>query len=790
MRVALPIDDHLPRVVDAARRGPVVLRAETGAGKTTRVPPALLPHVGTGAVWLLEPRRVAARAAARRIADEGGWQLGAEVGFQIRGERVAGPATRILVVTEGVLLRRLADDPELTGIGAVVVDEFHERGLDVDLALALLRQVREALRPDLLLVAMSATVDAGPLAAWLGATALDVPGRTFPVAIRYLPRPDDRAIPEQVAEGVRASLSAAGDLLAFLPGVREILRTADLLTGIDAQVVPLYGDLPPAAQDAALRPGSRRRVILATNVAETSLTLPGVRAVVDSGWARVARQDPATGLDQLLLERISVASADQRAGRAGREAPGVCLRLWTERAHQGIPAWPEPEIRRVDLAGPVLQLLAWGEPDPGAFPWFEAPTPTALGHARRLLDDLGATDGGRLTALGRTLARAPLHPRLARILLEAESLGVGREAALLAGVLSERRAARPGVADARELLRDPSPAARAAAESVLRGIDARRGGGDLRALDRAILAGWPDRVARTRPDGKRARMTGGRGLRLPDDAPAPAWFVAIDLEGSGPEATVRALAPIEPSWLTTAPERSVAYDPEVARVVAVERDQYRDLTVRERPLDAPRDAVEAALAEAAAAWIGDIQPDDPDYRAWEHRLAFAARAAPEAGLPTPDAAWRTTLLPALCRGARGRADLSRADWLGAARAAIGWATERRLDALAPERVTVPSGSAIRIDYDSDPPVLAVKIQELFGWAETPRIADGRVRLRLHLLAPNGRPQQITEDLRGFWDRTWPEVRKELRARYPKHGWPEDPWTAVPRARPSRSPNAR
>src|SRR3954452_15164058 len=443
----LPIDEVLPELIAALRAAPAaVLIAPTGAGKTTRVPPALLAAgIGAGKrIVMLEPRRIAARAAARRMAEEGDWTLGREVGYQVRFERRAGPETKILVVTEGILVQRLQADPFLEDVGVVIFDELHERNLQTDLSLAMARRVQRDARPDLKLLAMSATLDPGPVAAFLGSCpVIESRGRLHPVDILYSDRPDDRALAGQIAAGVRRVLAATpGDVLVFLPGVGEIQRAAEALSGErDLAVLPLYGDLPAERQDEVLRPLSRRKVVLATNVAETSITIDGVTAVVDSGLVRRLRFDPATGLDRLELGKVSRASADQRAGRAGRQAPGVCLRLWPAWEHAALPERETPEISRVDLAGPALQLLAWGEPDLAAFDWLEPPDPAALAAATHLLRQLGAIDDHGVTgvtAIGRTMARLPVHPRLARLLVEGHRRGRTKEAALLAALLSER----------------------------------------------------------------------------------------------------------------------------------------------------------------------------------------------------------------------------------------------------------------------------------------------------------------------------------------------------------------
>ncbi len=595
----LPIDEVIPGLVAALAGGAAVLTAPPGAGKTTRVPPALLAagmagDGGAGKIVVLEPRRIAARAAARRMAEEGGWRVGEEVGYQVRFERRAGPRTRILVVTEGILVQMLQADPFLDGIGALVFDEFHERSLHVDLALAMARRVQREVRPDLRLLVMSATLDPGPVAAFLGGCpVIASPGRLFPVAVEHLAPPASAAdrsakpggpdLAVQVAAGVRRALAASpGDLLVFLPGVGEIARCGEALAPLAAEqglaVLPLYGDLPAEQQDAALRPLGKRKVVLATNVAETSVTVDGVTAVVDSGLARRLRFDPATGLDRLELARVSRAAADQRAGRAGRQAAGLCVRLW--------PAWEDaalqpaelPEIRRVDLAAPALQLLAWGESDLAALGWFEAPDPTALAAALRLLALLGAVDGAGVTQLGRTLARLPVHPRLGRLLVEGHARGVAAEAALLAALLAERdpfrhaagsrgerRPAQPSRSDLLDRLEDlaaferravwPESLNPGAARQVLRARDqladlirrelgpaapppaagneaGQRSAAAEEALLRALLAAYPDRLARRRePGSPRAVMVGGRGVVLGDESAVcdPELFLCVDL---------------------------------------------------------------------------------------------------------------------------------------------------------------------------------------------------------------------------------------------------------------------
>jgi ATP-dependent helicase HrpB len=957
----LPIDEMVPAVVAALRaHRAAVVSAPPGAGKTTRVPPALVAAglAGEGRLVMLEPRRLAARAAARRIAEERGWRVGEEVGYQVRFERRAGPATRILVVTEGILVQMLQADPFLDGIGAIVFDELHERSLATDLSLAMARRVQREVRRDLRLIAMSATLDTAAVAAFLGSCPVVASqGRLHAVEVRYL-EPGRRGaasggavvgtaragrsaaaaggaaatVPALLVAAARQALAeSAGDVLVFLPGVGEIQRAIAALSPLAAEhdlaLVPLYGDLPPERQDAALRPGSRRKVVLATNVAETSVTVEGVSAVVDSGLARRLRYDPATGLDRLELGRISRAAAEQRAGRAGRQGPGLCLRLWGSWEHASRPEREVPEIARVDLAAPALQLLAWGERDLAAFDWFEAPDGAALAAAMRLLRRLRAVDEQGVTPDGRIMARLPVHPRIARLLLAGHRLGQPRDAALLAALLSERdpfpRRLAGTAGNSGEGGEDGTPATsrsdlldrldelarhdRGSVRFILRARDqladlARRELGPMQtapgdseqarddAVLRALLAAYPDRLARRRePGSPRAVMVGGRGVRLAETSAVRTaeLFVAVELggggrgagghggsgggssgggrggtgggagrggaSGSGPgpaaEDRVRLASAVEQEWLdpaglTTTVE--LAFDEGRERVAAWRRTHWEDLVIAESEVPAPAGPAAEDLLVAAAA----LHPEralplaDFEVASWLARVRCLAAWMPELGLPDlgpagaaerkdrgsregseraergnskedsvgsdPDAGGSEQadvgaggeqaaagaglastlrrLLPALAAGRRSFAELRRAPLLPALQ---GLLTPRQAAALAreaPERLAVPSGSQIRLRYEpGQPPVLAARIQELFGLAETPRVAGGRISVLLHLLAPNQRPQQVTQDLRSFWQTTYPQVKKELAARYPKHAWPDNPWDAAPirGARPRR-----
>ncbi|MEO8505224.1 MAG: ATP-dependent helicase HrpB [Acidobacteriota bacterium] len=822
----LPIDDVLPEVLAALASGSrAVLQAQPGAGKTTRVPPALLAAglAGDGTVLVLEPRRVAARAAARRVAAEQGWTLGEEVGYQVRFEKRASARTRLLFVTEGVLVQRLQSDPFLEGVNVVVFDEFHERSLFVDLSLAMTRRVQREVRNDLRLLVMSATLDAGPLAEYLGgAPVLSSPGRLFPIEIEYLARSDERLLAERVAAGVQRALSATtGDVLAFLPGVGEIRAAQTLLTALVARgirVLPLYGDLSPEEQDQALLRAAGRRVVLATNIAETSLTLDGVSAVVDSGFVRELRFDPASGLDRLELVRISRASATQRAGRAGRQQPGWCLRLWTAADELALQPYTLPEIRRVDLAWSALQLRAWGERSLTDFPWFEAPAPASLEHATTLLEALGATAGDTITPRGRQLAKLPLHPRLGALVLAGAERGVAGECATIAALLSDRdpfrRRGESHRASSRSDLLDrledlSSGSARKEARSIFLARDqildlllragvtatSSEASAAPTAVRQAILAAYSDRLARRRERGSpRAVMVGGQGVRLSTESSVTEdeLFVAVAVDGGGkhPEALVRLASAVQREWLPAAritSQTEVSFDPERGRAVVKRRELFDDLLLDERELPATAEQAAAALANAAREEPHRaLDLERPENSIWLKRWRFLAQAMPELGLPSDPLAVLLDLLPLLAQGKRSFTDLRS---IAIADVLAGTLTRSQRSALereAPERLAVPSGNHIRLVYENgQPPVLAARIQELFGLRETPRVAAGRVAVLLHLLAPNGRPQQVTRDLASFWNTTYQQVRKELAGRYPKHSWPEDPWTAPAERRPRR-----
>ena len=839
----LPIDPVLPELVEGVRRhGCVALRAPTGAGKTTRVPPALL-DAGLGApgrIVMLEPRRLAAQAAARRMALERGGRLGDEIGYHVRFDRCCGPQTRVLVVTPGILLRLLQDDPFLESVGTVIFDEFHERGLDGDLALGMARLVRQTVHPELRLVVMSATLAVEAVAKYLSdCPVIRAAGRLHPVEVVYEPRPESQPWPGAAARAVERLLERTdGDLLVFLPGLAEIRQAARHLEAVaqerNLEVRPLHGDLPLEQQDAALARGDRRKVVLATNVAETSVTVEGVTGVVDTGLARQLVFDARVGLDRLRLTPISRASAEQRAGRAGRTRPGVCVRLWSAASHRGRPEQTEPEIRRVDLAGAVLHLLSLGETDVVRFPWLEPPSEASVSQALSLLRRLGAVGEHGLTEMGRVLARLPVHPRLGRLLIEGQRGGGLGRVALAAALLSERdpfsrslessdppggRSATPSdVLDRVEALEEferrgrcDSPLGtlnRGAARFILRARDqfvrsvadslppTSHAADDAASSDevvlRALLGAFPDRVARRREPGSgRGVMVGGRGVRLAPSSGVtePELFLCVDVDAGETESLVRQASAVRRDWLP--PDRlraatEVEFDPEAERVVARRRVRFEDLLIEEVPAALPADEeTTRVLAAAAAVRLERVLPaDDSPAGRYRTRVRCLRSWMPELGLPALGDNDLRELLPSFCHGRRSFAEVQNGPWLGALQNRLDHRQRQAVEREAPERLEVPSGSRVALRYDlGRPPVLAVRIQEMFGLPQTPRIAGGRVAVLLHLLAPNYRPQQVTDDLASFWVNTYPQVRKELRARYPRHAWPEDPRAAAPERRP-------
>jgi ATP-dependent helicase HrpB len=757
----LPIDAHLDAIAGRVReRRAVVVTAAPGAGKTTRVPPAL---VEDGPVILLQPRRVAARAIARRIAHERDWTIGRQIGWHVRFERQFSKDTRLLVATEGVLTARLQQDPMLADFRTVVIDEFHERSIHADLALALAREAWRA-RNDLRIVVMSATLDAGAVAAFLGdCPVIEVPGRTFPLEIQYR-----TAVPIEDAVADVRGQSAEGAVLVFLPGAGEIRRAAERLAPKLARhpidVLALHGGLDADEQDAAIRPSVRARVILATNLAETTVTVPDVTVVVDTGLHKVARYDPARAIDSLDTERVSQDAADQRAGRAGRVRAGTVVRLWD--ARDRLRPHREPEIARVDLAAVVLDLAAWGAA-PSTFEWFEPPPPHAVDAAIELLRRLEAIDAaGRLTPTGDQLVRLPIHPRLGGILLAA---GGSRQAALAAALLSERHAAPPtrgatscdlfaAVEREQELPPHVSRVAREIGEAF------RRATGESPAtraneaeFRRAVLAGYPDRVARRRsPKGDRLVLASGTGAKLGRESGVhdAEWLVAVDVTAGtapGAEALVRIATRIEREWLQTT-SSEVRHEMTDGVVRAWRADRYDELTLGEQA--APVDP-EIAAEMVASAYIARGASEDDER--WLNRRRFAGLAEDQP---------LETLVREAARGVTRLADVR-------LRAQLPPELSRRLERDAPEFLSLPAGRRTPLHYRSDGRVVAsVKLQHVFGLRETPRIGPRHTPVTFELLAPNGRPAQVTSDLASFWRTGYPVVRRELRARYPKHAWPE------------------
>lgn len=832
------------------QEGAVVLTAQPGAGKTTRVPPAMLeaglanlPNKTSGQIVVLQPRRVAARAAAARISEERGTELGAEIGYQVRHESRASKQTRILVCTEGVFIRRLQNDPLLEDVAAVVFDEFHERSLDSDLALAMVRQVRKEVRPDLRILVMSATLDTAPVAEYLGqCPTVESEGRTYPIAIEYLPFPPNGPIDRLAVDGIKAMLSRTqGHLLVFLPGVGEIRQTERLLSeslGSDETltIMPLYGDLPLDEQQRVLRPSRGRKVVLATNVAETSITIDGVTAVIDSGLARVNRIDPQLGLNRLGLARIAKSSAKQRAGRAGRTAPGLCLRLWTEKEQHMMAEFDMPEIARVELSECVLQLIAWGESDVRAFPFFEAPPAAATDRALELLERLDALDGGALTELGRRMAHLPLQPRLARLLLEGQRFGHVERAAVAAALLAERdpfrRSGPPtqaqhhsdsDVLDRVSALEDfdrkqwhhsvVGELQAGAAKRILRSseqlirLTKEAGAANNQrqppliasadeALLRALLVAFPDRVCRRREaKGRRGVMVGGRGVRLADDSAVAEGelFAAIEFvdSASQSELLVRQASLVQRSWLPESQITSsvdVTYDAGREKVIAMKRTRFCDLVIDEIPTACPPSIDPGhLLAETLRGQQFDLTTlVDEQSQRYLARIQCLREWLPELELPDfgPDP-W-TDLLPQWCIGCSSLAELRTTSVITAIQSRLTSQQLADIEKEAPDKILVPSGRLVALDYNPGAaPILAVRVQELFGMRQTPRLARSRVSLLLHLLAPNYRVQQITPDLASFWTNTYPQVKKELKRRYPKHSWPDDPLTAQPERGPRR-----
>ncbi|HJV65117.1 MAG TPA: ATP-dependent helicase HrpB [Geomonas sp.] len=813
-----PITALLPELAAALEQGNVaVLQAPPGAGKTTRVPLALLdaPFLNGQRIVMLEPRRLAAVNAARYMASCLGEEVGKRVGYSIRFERKVSAATRIEVVTEGILARRLQSDPGLEGVGAVIFDEFHERSLVCDLSLALCRDVQQGLREELRILVMSATLDAAPVADLLGgAPLISSPGRQFPVDIRYLKSDPAGRLPEVALSAVLAALAeTGGDILVFLPGAGEIRRLERLLqerVGADIMVAVLYGDLPFAQQERAILPAGRRKVVISTNIAETSLTIEGVRVVIDTGYSRQLRFDPSTGLNRLETLRISAASAEQRAGRAGRVAPGVCYRLWTEHTQKTLLPFTPPEIRVSDLTPLALDLALWGVADPASLSFLDQPPAAHLAEGRNLLRALGALDAaGAITALGRKMAALPMHPRFAAMLAAAADRGEGPFACTLAALLSERDILPRGqqavsesdVLDRVEALEeglDPqgSRTVERVAAYFRKTLGLAEGSG--RKMGDAALAGellmkaYPDRVAKERiPGSGRYLMANGSGARLSQrsNLRGRPFIVAVDVEGGAAEGEVHMASAVTLESIRSECSaaitrgRAVFWDEREGRVVAREEERLGAILLSERPSAPAREEIGAALIKGIVSGPGIVGLNWSDQaQEFRNRVNFLARVLPEEGLPDLSdqvlaATLENWLLPYL-EGVRTLAQLARVDLLAPLRGMLSWKEQKLVDEGAPTHLPVPSGSRVQLHYPADgEPYLAVKLQEMFGLAETPRIAFGRVAVVIHLLSPARRPIQVTADLKSFWNGAYREVCKELKGRYPKHPWPDDPWNA-------------
>ncbi len=820
----LPVDAVLGEVLAAlARTRAAVLEAPPGAGKTTRLPLALLARERPGRIVVLEPRRVAARAAAARLAAQLGSRVGEVVGVTTRDERRRSAATRIEVVTEGVLLRRLQRDPSLAGTATVVFDEFHERNLAADLALAFVWESRTALREDLEVVVASATLDAAEVAALLDdAPVIRAQGRRFPVRVEHRARPRPGGLDAAVATAVREVLAEEdGDVLVFLPGAREIRRTARLLEDVAASgaavvVRPLHGALPPAEQDAALAPAAPgvRKVVLSTDLAESSVTIDGVRTVIDAGLSREPRFDATSGLSGLVTVPASRASADQRAGRAGRTAPGRCVRLWPAREHAARDAHPRPAIATDDLTPTALEVAAWGA-DIAELRLLDQPPPAVWEAALAALTDLGALDGdARLTTLGRQLAQLPVHPRLGRLLLAAAQHGASGLGAELAALLSDRDVllTSPQHPDADLALRlhvlrgGRAPAgirvrhgalqrARRERDRLRRSVDALELAGSApvgrASPGRLVLTGWPDQVAAARP-GRRGGylLAGGRGAELDpaDPLAVEPWLAVAHLDRGAEVARIHLAAAVDEASVRTVLAGRLTTRTEVGwregDVVAERRVELGAVVLeRHRIDDLDHDQRLGALLEGLRTEGLELLAVREADRQLQARVALLAAVFGTPYQPVDDdrllAAGEELLAPFLLR-ARNRSDLARQRLTPVLEAAIGHQLLREVDRLAPTHLTVPSGSRRALDYGvGERPVLAVRLQELFGATTTPTVVEGRVPVLLHLLSPAGRPVQVTDDLAGFWHRAYPQVRSELRGRYPKHAWPEDPLTSRP-----------
>jgi len=818
----LPVSASLPALVAALEAGTnALLIAPPGAGKTTLAPLALLDSAwrGDGMIVLVEPRRVAARAAARRMAALIGEEAGGLIGFRTRTDQAVSARTRIEVVTEGLLVRRLLGDPTLDGTTAIIFDEVHERALDLDLALALALDLQRSLRPELRLLAMSATMDGARLATLMDAPIIESEGRMFPVDIRHSPRDllHPRDLPDAVARAARAALAEhEGDILCFLPGVGEIARARSALADVRAEVLPLHGELAATEQDRVLRPGGNegRRIILATSIAETSLTVPGVRIVIDGGLRRAPRLEPSTGLPKLQTLKISRATAEQRAGRAGREGPGVAIRLWSDATHRAMTPHDRPEILDADLSGLCLDLAAWRavmgtEPADLSLP--DAPPGGMMEGARTLLQDLGGLDGdGRITAHGTAMARLGAHPRLAAMMLAARTPGEGALACDIAALLEERDPLRPRPGAQGRPITPPADIAlrldlvaggahpdadraslariRQAAGQYRRRLRVQaEAEGDPAAL---LAAAFPDRVAQRRGDPGSFRLSGGGSAKLGrDDRLANSQLLAVASLQVRTAAEIRLAAPLDPENLPpalldrTTQSVETALDTVTGSVMARRRLRLGGLVLRDRTVAV--DADEAAtllLQQVLSAPDTSLNWTDAAVQ-FRARLGLARERLDRADLPDP-AALEPLLAPWLS-GLKRMSDVRALDMLSVLRSGLDHASLVWLDRSLPTHLDLPGGRTA-IDYTGTTPAVSARAQHFYGLKETPKLGDGRIELQFALLSPAGRPQAITADLAGFWRGGWADMRRDMRGRYPRHDWPEDPASASPPA-PRRRP---
>ncbi|HMK43764.1 MAG TPA: ATP-dependent helicase HrpB [Dissulfurispiraceae bacterium] len=832
-----PVDQVIPQIEDAlGMHGCAVLHAPPGSGKTTRVPLALANGIGgEGRIVMLEPRRIAAASAAHWMAHLSGENVGQRVGYAIRFDRKISAATRIEVVTEGILTRRMQADSSLAGTSLLIFDEFHERSIHADLALALALDIRQHLRPDLKILIMSATLDIAHIKRLLGdAPLISAEGFIFPVETHYVPPRAGAGLADSVAAAARAAMAErAGDVLVFLPGGREIRACADALARAkaklgDVEVHPLFGDMPLAEQERAILPSGRRKIILATNIAETSLTIEGVSIVIDSGLTRRLHYDVATGLNRLITVPVTKASADQRKGRAGRLGPGICRRLFSKYTYDALQPFVQPEIMTADLSPLVLELAVWGVRNPCDLRWLDVPPESAWNSAQSLLVRLQALeDDGAVTALGKKLATFPLHPRLGRLLLRAADLGVPELGADIAALLSERDVVQSGA----ERRYEPDIMFRLDALHGWRRTGKAPSGGDSMAIQRAdrvarqllglvraqsrkpsverasesmaallLMAAYPDRLAQRRPDSRDCFvLSQGRAVRLagPSLLSNSAYIIAAHLDaGTGGEGLLHIGAAVaeheirEEMTERIEKKKVVEWDRRAQRVVATMQERIGAVLLSSIP-DRPS-------PEEASSLLCDIVRERPSLLQFSKdalqlmgrvrlmRATFPGEAWPDLSVERLINHLDEWLVPWM-RGVRSLDELARVDLHAALRALLPRHQQRLLERRAPTHLAIPSGRKEMLDYTAgDPPVLAVKLQEMFGLADTPRIAEGRVSVVLQLLSPARRPLQVTQDLKGFWNGSYQSVRREMKGRYPKHPWPEDPWNAVPTHKPKRS----